>query len=641
MTAKTKKSEKKSRISKVIDAVRSFRQDTWANVITGLGTTRDKVEYAGFSRRALLDEDTLETMYSQDDMASRVCDVIPEEALRQSFHVKIEASDDDPDEIEDPELDFAEPEPSILDSNEAVKASGKLNKRLKALKATEKFIEAATWARLFGGAAILLGADDGATEKTLKNPLRPERVSNITFLNVIDKRYLCPMSWNFDPMSPNFGKPETFMMTSQPIQSAHTTTEELFNSHGAVEIHQSRLIIFDGAKTTNIRRVENQGFGNSVLERFYDPLRQFQITWQAITHLAQDSPQAKFKMQGLIDMISSGDAETIQTRMQITDMGRSVARAVILDAEMEDFERQATTFTDIPDLLDKFMIRLSAAARMPVTILMGQSPAGLDATGESDIRWFYDQVASYQEEYLKPKLEYLTKLIFMSQDGPTNGKMPTNWRVEFPSLWQMTPSEEVDLRNKQADTDKMNIDSGILLPEEVAMSRYGADGYSTDTTIDLSTRKKTLKTKLKKIEKFTKEMPQFGLPKGWQAQFLPMGVPGSPEEEFNEKKAVQGPEPHEPTGATGPAPTPTPAPDKKKKTDARLAHVHEFNIDGKRIYTTSDGGGERHSHRLGTHKTSTSSSEPGHTHSIGGILDLSQEYKTIMSGPPEHRNEES
>ena len=56
---------------------------------------------------------------------------------------------------------------------------------------------------------------------------------------------------------------------------------------------------------------------------------------------------------------------------------------------------------------------------------MGQAPAGLNATGDSEIRWFYDRVAARQRRELQPALKRLVKLLFLSKRGPTKGKLLT------------------------------------------------------------------------------------------------------------------------------------------------------------------------------------------------------------------------
>ncbi|MFQ8761936.1 MAG: anti-CBASS protein Acb1 family protein [Intestinimonas sp.] len=50
---------------------------------------------------------------------------------------------------------------------------------------------------------------------------------------------------------------------------------------------------------------------------------------------------------------------------------------------------------------------LSGASRIPVTKLFGRSPAGMNATGESDLRNYYDYVDTLREAKLRPILEKL------------------------------------------------------------------------------------------------------------------------------------------------------------------------------------------------------------------------------------------
>lgn len=152
-------------------------------------------------------------------------------------------------------------------------------------------------------------------------------------------------------------------------------------------------------------------------------------------------------------------------------MSRSVSRSILLDAEDEDFRRDSYSFAGIPEILEKLMLRLSSAARIPVSLLMGQAPAGMNATGESDIRFFYDQVRAEQEA-LKPKLENLIKIIVADENARI--------KITFPALWQMTDREKAELRRMEAETDRIYLQEGVLLPEEVAIKRFSSGDFAID-----------------------------------------------------------------------------------------------------------------------------------------------------------------
>jgi phage-related protein (TIGR01555 family) len=362
---------KQNYLSKVLEqgsavwgALRLVRSDNWQNVFTGLGTSRDKTQFGSFVNLSEVRETELTALYHQSDMARRVVALKPQEMMRKGFAVNVE------DDTE---------------------ASSDIGTTLRKLKAGVHVRDAMIWGRLYGGAAVLIGADDGGEAH---EPLNESTIKSVKFLHVIDKRHLVPDTWFADPLNDeHFGEPQTYRVT--PRRGATNLV-----------VHRSRMLVFGGAHTSDEERDRLGNWDHSVITAVYAQLRQFDNVWQAAEHLMSDASQAVFKIQGLMSMIAGGQKDVLQTRMQLVDMSRSVARALLLDADGgEEFSRESSSFTDAQAMLDKFMLRLAAAAEVPVTILMGQSPAGMNATGESDFRWFYDSIATAQENELQPQLE--------------------------------------------------------------------------------------------------------------------------------------------------------------------------------------------------------------------------------------------
>jgi hypothetical protein len=434
------------------------RMDSWINAVTGLGTSRDKVVAAYFGLTTTLDDQTLEALYD-DDLAARIVDQLPEDALRQGYDVKIPTDED------------------ATDVSATIETEKAIAEALEDLSADQRLLEAWSWGRLFGGGVIYVLTDDpGAIDQEL----RPDQIRRIVSLVVIDKRDIFPMTWDTDPRSPTFGEPLLYQVVRTGGQGVGAQT---------MLIHRSRLIIFEGVRTTWRRKALNNGWSLSVLQRVHEALRQFGISWQAVAHRMQDWSQAVFKMDGLISMIASKGKDALKERMEIVDMSRSTARAILVDAEKEEFTSNETSFTGAADILGKMMLRMSAAAYMPATILFGQSPAGMDATGQSDQAIWDDRVKSAQEQTLLPRLERLVFLLLSSREGPTNGQVPDGWKIDFRPLRQMTEKEHAEIRKLTSDADSIDINAGVLTPEEVALSRYRATGYSTETKIDLELRK--------------------------------------------------------------------------------------------------------------------------------------------------------
>jgi phage-related protein (TIGR01555 family) len=426
----------------------AVRIDSWFNALTKVGLDYNKTAFQ-FARAGRIDDATLEGLYNEDPFAARICDAFPEEATRQGFTLK---------------LGCAEHETALM-------------ARLDALGAVEKLKEAWTWARVFGGAVVFVGADDGLDARL---PLDESRIRSIRFLTVLDRRDLQPQTWYLDPLNPRFGSPETYTFT---VSGGGGGTDSR-------TVHQSRLIRFDGALVTRRERIRNNWWGGSELNRVFIALQQFNGAFASSATLLQEASQGVLSIKNLYRLLVQDKDDTLKKRFEAMDMARSIGRSVLIDADGEKYERiESSAFSGLPDTVDRFMFMLAGASRIPVTILMGQAPAGLNATGDSDIRTFYDRVRTAQTTTLKPRLLRLVRLFLLAQDGPTQGQLPATTDVEFNPLYQMTPKEQAELRKLVADTDGVNIDKGIVTAEEVAINRFRPGGWSMETVIDLDARR--------------------------------------------------------------------------------------------------------------------------------------------------------
>jgi len=451
----------------VWQGLRLVRSDNWQNVFTGLGTARDKTQYGKFVSLSDIPDHELTGLYHQNDTAKRIVNLKPQEMLRQGYTI------------------------NVRDDTEATSAIGQ---RLRDLHANTRLVDAMIWGRLYGGSAIIMGADDG---RAANEPLDENAIRSIRFLHVVDRRSLQPATYYKDPLNDEFfGQPELYHVIPLDGSASNMT------------IHRSRMLLFGGAHTSAEEKLRLGGWDHSILTAIYGALRQFDNVWQASEQLMSDASQAVFKVQGLMSMIAGGQKDVLQTRMQLVDMSRSVARALLLDAEGgEEFERTSSNFTDAQNMLDKFMLRLASAAEMPVTILMGRSPAGENATGESDFRAWYDTIRTAQENDLEPRLSRLVTLLMLSKDGPTGGIVPETWEIRFDPLWQATPEEQATIEKITAEKDKIYLETGVLLPEEVALSRFRSEGWNAETQIDRNVRETLLEIELETLADPEEEPP--------------------------------------------------------------------------------------------------------------------------------------
>lgn len=416
------------------------RVDGWFNVLTGLGRKdRDKRMSAAIEW-VPLQEKEVEYLYAGDDMAAKIVDLLPNEAMRGGFKIigyETEAND---------ALDTACAEIGLKQNS----------------------LQSWIWARIYGGSGMLLITDDLTK---LAEPLPQNAV--VRGLRPIQRWELVPEyeSVEKDIRSPNFGMP-TFYQFYPRMVNGKVIGER---------IHFTRLVRFDGEELPGSLKRENNYWGDSVLSKLQNAIRNYQTEHDSAASIVQDFRIGKFKIKGLADMLAADKDQDIIKRLELVRLSKSVASAIVLDADSEEFDYSTSTVTGIPELLGKAELRLVSGSGIPHTVLLGESPVGSNATGNSTVLSWYDTVEQERQNYLKPRLLAVVRL-----KAKEMGLDPKLADIDFKPLWQMDEAEQANIRKTQADTDAVYLDRGVVDAAEIAVSRFGGDKYSTDTKLERS-----------------------------------------------------------------------------------------------------------------------------------------------------------
>lgn len=449
-----------------------LKLDGWVNAVTGLGSALyDKTKAALFRRRAQLPDPYLEALYEDDPLARRICELRPDEMMRPGFTL------------------------SLGDLENAIDVQAEVLAQLADLQAVPILKSAMVWESVFGGSAVLISVDDGASEPS--EPLVPETVRAVTGLTLLDKPRMFARQWYLET-SLKAGQVELWEVT--PLGGGMP-----------IVIHESRLLLFPGGRVTAQRRLELQGWGQSLLQGVHDVLSEANMSWNALSYMLQSANQDVWYMQGVMNALQSNDDtanEYFNARFLLAQRKMGVNRAITLDSEGEKFERHPSTFTGVPESMELICLRLAAVTGYPMTKLFGMSPAGMNATGESDMRNWYDSVAAKRAESPQPQLEKLIGLILASSEGPTKGAEIDSWDIKWNPFERMTEIETATLRKTVAETDQIYIDKQVLLPEEIAVNRFRPEGWSGETDIDQEAHEAMLKAELDRAKDEAKNPPE-------------------------------------------------------------------------------------------------------------------------------------
>lgn len=445
-----------------------IKTDGWMNILSGLGQPgRDKTVATCFRACRVFSPVELDDLYRADGLTRRIIDIIPAEMMRQGWEVD------------------GDPEGDIINQLEEINGYAKITNLIQ-------------WSRLYGGAIIVLGIVDG---RSLNEPVNVDNIQEISWMHVFDRwqtqilfDYMCK-----DLNDPNYGFPEFYQVSD-------------YRTGAIFIVHHSRVLRMDWSILPPRERNWNNGWGDSAIVPIYDELKNYGAAFANTSAIVQDFVNGILKIPNLSQMLASGcNDDLIFKRLDYANLSKGTTNMMVLDGQ-EIYEKLSTNVSGISELLDKFMLSVSSVTGIPVTLLFGRAPAGLNATGDTDVRNFYDMVKQYQELKLKPILEKLTFYLMKSINGPFHGKEPDNWSIQFTPLWQNTEEQEATLRRTVAETDAIYIDRGVLDPNEVAISRFGGDRWSMNTLIDIKARENGYDPNEVEIleaekEKEIKEMP--------------------------------------------------------------------------------------------------------------------------------------
>jgi len=384
--------------------------DGLQNLVSGIGTDKDKSSHYRYDFQSL-PADQIGAMYRSGWLAKKLVNIIPADMTREWRTWQ----------------------------SEQAEAIYQVEKQFRVQRLV---CEALTWERAYGGAAILIGTGDPDPSQPLD--VMKIRKDGIKYLTVLTRNQMQAEGLGDDIMSESFGKPEFYTVSN-------------------VKIHRSRFAIFDGSLLASEDRKANQGWGDSLLDSLGDAVKQADAACANASALMNEAKVDVIEVPDLADALSTPDGEDrLKRRFNLANMLKSAINMLLIGGGEKHTTKQVN-FAGIPDMVRMAMQNASSGGDIPVTRLLAQSPAGLNATGDADTRNYYDKLKSDQSSYLTPAMWPLDQALVRH----TLGDWPDGTAYEWNPLWQMTPAEKADIDNKNAQTDKIYADMGVFSEEAV------------------------------------------------------------------------------------------------------------------------------------------------------------------------------
>lgn len=310
----------------------------------------------------------------------------------------------------------------------------------------ERVNEGLRWGRLYGGAAglIMIRGQEGM----LGQPLELESIYPGTFqgLYILDR---------WQGVVPGM---ELVFEGGEPVPAYYSITDARGNT--VAKVHHSRLVRFTGRDLPFLERVAELYWGESEVEALYNDVVKHDNVAANMAALTFRANVDTMEVQNLDQLFSVTSGEQ-QRRFWNVMQAQSVMKSnfgMQLVNRGDQIKNTQYTFTGLQEVYDSMCLDLSGAYRIPVTKLFGRSPAGMNATGESDLRNYYDYVDTLREAKLRPILEKLLPVLAMSAWGA----VPDGLDITFPPLWTPTAAEVAEIALKKAQAIRDTFQAGLF-----------------------------------------------------------------------------------------------------------------------------------------------------------------------------------
>jgi uncharacterized protein len=387
--------------------------DGLVNIASGLGTAKAKRSHNRWEFGAQGDYASWDACYQTNWIARAIIDEWAADAVREWRSIKSDGAED---------IEGAED----------------------ALDLTQVTEEAIAWSRLYGGAGVVM-----ITNQDLEKPLNLNAVKkgSLERLEVFDRYDLTPIGETntYDMLARNYLRPDYFTV-----------------SGGSQRIHHSHIAFFNGARLPKRQARMNYGWGDSELRRTIDEIADMVAAKDGIAELLQEVNIDVITRTGLTDEITTDQDDSIIKRYELFSLMKSTINMALLDGD-EKLERQTLQLGGVAQVLETFMTWISGAARMPATKIFGKSPAGMNATGESDMKQYYDQIRSKQQGDLSRSMRQIDEVLVRS----ALGYWPDSFDWRWNPLAQLNGVETAQEQLLQAQKNQIYLGAGIIQRSQI------------------------------------------------------------------------------------------------------------------------------------------------------------------------------
>lgn len=294
---------------------------------------------------------------------------------------------------------------------------------------------------MFGVAHIYIDVGVNQDDIELGKPLflDPRKIpkGSLKGLRVVDPTWIYPAMYNTRwPLAPDFYKPQAWFVMGQTV-------------------HESRFIDIISRPVPDILKPSYNFGGLSLTQLMEDYVCDWREAKKNVIKIIKT-----LRMRALKTDMEARLAEPGQFDKRIKMFTKYQDNFGIwaLDTQ-EDLLHQQTSLSELSNLLSNYQDQMCIPARVTNLKLLGNAPAGLNASGEGELETWHETISGMQERDIRRALESIFKIIQLSEFG----------KIKEDIFFEFRPLDEVSEEDR-ANTNKTRVETIVAASDGMLVS---------------------------------------------------------------------------------------------------------------------------------------------------------------------------
>lgn len=304
-----------------------------------------------------------------------------------------------------------------------------------------------------GNLFLDLGQHDGDELATPFDPELKVKKGGFKGLKRVEPTWMWPQLYEaLNPLSEDFYNPAIWLVMTN-------------------KVHRTRMLSFVSRPLPDLLKPAYMFGGQSLIQMMWVVVENWMRTRASVSDLV-NAFSVMVLATDLSQSISPTDAATaLAARVQVFNDLRSNAGTFVVNKGTEELTNVSAPLGGLHELQAQSQEHMAAICLIPLVILFGISPSGLNASSEGEIRVFYARVESLLERVGTPNMKVLLPVLQMHLFGSVDPAIGWQWNP----LWALDEKGQAEVRKIDAETDIAYTDAGILDPVEVRRKIAGEE----------------------------------------------------------------------------------------------------------------------------------------------------------------------